>query len=716
VRPAALALLAVILIGAPAVAVAGDTQPIPTVLVISHANTGYIPLDALNARMDRVLRERSNQPVDVQTEFLDLMISRGDDYERAVIEYIRQKYTRARILALVGVGAQGAAMAARLRGEVFPNAAVLYMAVERRAVATIDFGGNATGVVATLDVAGTIALARKLLPATEHIAVVLGGSDNERPWYGRMLSEIQAAAPGVDVIPLFGLEKNEMLRRISTLPERTVIVWVAYRRDPFGAILMPNEVLTEARRVASAPMFGVFEYDFGGGIVGGRLADLERQGEEAGVLAARIVNGERADSIPPVVFTDNPVKIDWREMLRWRIDPRLLPPDAVVYFREPTVWDSYKGYIVGGGAMLVAEAAIIAALLLERRRRRRATAALRESERRSTAMLQAAPDTMFLLSADGVYLDHYAKSVDELLVPPEQFLGRSIWDVLPRELAERFASAFRKALAGRAPETVEYELDAGGHKRYYEARIVASGAGTLLAVVRDVTERRTSEEELRRLTERLLRLQDEERKRVAAELHDGLGQNLSIIRNRVAICLRDVSDTDRVAEQLREISDTAAASIDEVREIAHNLRPFELDRLGLTEAVRSMAGRVSDSAGIRVVADVDLAGANLSSEDETSVYRIVQEALTNVVRHAAATEARVSIARVDSHLVVSVSDDGRGVNQAAGSLGEATPDGFGLADISQRARMLGGSARVDSAAGRGTTVTVTVPAHPRHDR
>lgn len=705
-RPAVLALVAVALLGSPAGAVEEDGQPTATVLVVQFSPSGYLPADGFNARLMRALHEHSAQRVDVQIEFLDVMVSRGEEYDRAVREYIRRKYAGARIVAVVGLGAQGAQMAVRLRAEVFPDAAVLY-AVDRTIAQSMDFGHNSTGVLPTVDVPGTTALALRLVPATKHVAVVLGASDNERAWWDRVVSEIHAAAPGLDVIPLFGLERTEMLRRVSTLPEHTVLIWVAYRRDPSGETVAPTEVLAEV--TTAVPVFGLFEYDFGSGIVGGRLVDLDRLGEESGLLAARIVNGERADAITPVVVTDYPVKVDWRAVRKWRIDPGLLPSDAVISFRQPTVWDEYGWYVAGGLAVFGVEAAIIAALLVERRRRRRAVAAFRASEQRSTAILRAAPDMMFLLSADGVYLDYYAKDADQLLVPPNAFLGRNMRDVLPREVAEAFAGALRAALASGGPEVVEYELNLSGRERSFEARIVAAGADTLLSVVRDVTEQRASDEARRRLTDRLLRLQDEERKRIAGELHDSLGQSLAIIRNRASICLRDVNNTDRVAEHLHEISTTAAASIDEVREIAHNLRPFELDQLGLTKAVRSMARRVSDSSGIRVVADVDLDRTKLSPEDETSVYRIVQEALNNVVRHAAASEARVSIGREGPDLVVTVSDDGRGVGPSDGRAGPANGDGFGLAAMAERARMLGGSFEVGSPSARGTTVKVTFP-------
>jgi signal transduction histidine kinase len=209
---------------------------------------------------------------------------------------------------------------------------------------------------------------------------------------------------------------------------------------------------------------------------------------------------------------------------------------------------------------------------------------------------------------------------------------------------------------------------------------------------------RRSEESLQELTGRLIHLLDDERQRVAAELHDGLGQSLAIIRNRALICLRDPADSDRTAEQLGEISTTAASAIDEVREIAHNLRPYELDRLGLIQALESMVDKVSDSVPFSLSFSFDNIDGLLSADAETSIYRIVQEGLNNIIKHASATEAKVTVKRLGHELAVTVEDNGKGMSKKR--------DGFGLSKIIQRVHMLGGSCRVDSRPGQGTMITV----------
>jgi signal transduction histidine kinase len=214
--------------------------------------------------------------------------------------------------------------------------------------------------------------------------------------------------------------------------------------------------------------------------------------------------------------------------------------------------------------------------------------------------------------------------------------------------------------------------------------------------------RQRSEVSLQKLTGQLMYLQEVERRRIAGELHDGLGQELAIIRNRATVALQHCGEQALVADQLKAISDTAYSAINGVREIAHNLRPFELDRFGLTQAVDSMIERVSNSFSLRLSSNLDDMNGLLSTDSETVIYRIVQEGLNNIVKHADATEARVTLKHLGNEVALTVEDNGRGIETES----RVNGDGFGIIGIQERARMLGGSCTVDSRRGQGTTLTV----------
>jgi signal transduction histidine kinase/ligand-binding sensor domain-containing protein len=200
----------------------------------------------------------------------------------------------------------------------------------------------------------------------------------------------------------------------------------------------------------------------------------------------------------------------------------------------------------------------------------------------------------------------------------------------------------------------------------------------------------------------LIDSQETERKRIAAELHDSIGQSLTIIKNRAALSLSRTSDHEGALEQLGEISEAASYAIEEVREIAHDLRPIQLDQVGLTRAIESMLEKASDPETLRIAYDLDPLDGVLDKEQEINLYRIVQEAIANVIKHAGATEASVALKRRDHAIEVVVRDNGKGFSGGEGRRG------FGLLGITERARMLGGEPIVNSAPGRGTSVSVSI--------
>ncbi len=207
-----------------------------------------------------------------------------------------------------------------------------------------------------------------------------------------------------------------------------------------------------------------------------------------------------------------------------------------------------------------------------------------------------------------------------------------------------------------------------------------------------------------KFSRQLMESQEKERQRIAAELHDGLGQDLLIIKNWAMLGLKNGADSRR---QLGEISETASAAIDEVREIAYNLRPFHLDELGLTKAVEAMLDRVSKVSTIEFSWETDSVDGFFPRDAEINFYRIVQECVNNIVKHSGATRARVEIERDTEGLRLSIEDDGRGFDTGSMASKRASQSGFGLAGINERARILGGKLSVNSEAGEGTTVKLT---------
>jgi signal transduction histidine kinase len=201
------------------------------------------------------------------------------------------------------------------------------------------------------------------------------------------------------------------------------------------------------------------------------------------------------------------------------------------------------------------------------------------------------------------------------------------------------------------------------------------------------------------LSRQLLESQEHERKRIGAGLHDSIGQNL-LVMNSLAVMGQGSGDSVE-GERWKEVSLLASQTLAEVREISYNLRPYHLDQLGLTGAVQSIISRVGAASTVLFKNEIDNIDALFAKEQEINVFRIVQESLNNIVKHAHAIHASVHVKRELKTMTITIADDGRGFDHHQ--------QGFGLTSMAERVRILGGSLTIDSKPGAGTVICVTIP-------
>jgi signal transduction histidine kinase/ligand-binding sensor domain-containing protein len=207
-------------------------------------------------------------------------------------------------------------------------------------------------------------------------------------------------------------------------------------------------------------------------------------------------------------------------------------------------------------------------------------------------------------------------------------------------------------------------------------------------------------------TRQLIDSQEAERKRIAGELHDSLGQNLLIVKNWALVGLNALSKDNPAREHLTEISDTTSLALDEVREIAHNLRPYQLERLGLTNTLDYMMRNIKNSSDIEFAVELENIDGLLPPESEINLYRIVQEVINNVIKHSEAAEAGLAISRVPGGVQIVCRDNGKGFDPAAAA--SSRQSGMGLSGLTERVRILGGNYTIESVPGAGTTITINV--------
>jgi two-component system NarL family sensor kinase len=215
------------------------------------------------------------------------------------------------------------------------------------------------------------------------------------------------------------------------------------------------------------------------------------------------------------------------------------------------------------------------------------------------------------------------------------------------------------------------------------------------------------EEALERFAERIVLLQETERRRLAGEIHDGISQRIVSLSFHLSAAADAVAtDPAGAAEQIARAQELAAGALDETRHAIAGLRPPVLDDLGLAASLESLA-RSTPLPNVQV----DTVSTNLPEHVETAVYRIAQEALQNVMKHASAAHVHLRLSVATSAVLLEISDDGTGFDPAA-TAERAGPAGYGLPGMQQRAELLGGQLTADSSPGRGTVVRLRVPISP----
>jgi PAS domain S-box-containing protein len=342
--------------------------------------------------------------------------------------------------------------------------------------------------------------------------------------------------------------------------------------------------------------------------------------------------------------------------------------------------------------------------------RKQADRALLAQKRRLQALFDNTQDAILLVNDQGRYLDANPAACALLGHTRDQLCTMTMFDLAPPEEGEKYRTLLRQLLVTGRQIGEARGRGSDGANVEVEFRAVANiEPGVHLAVVRDITQRKRDEASLRSLSGRLLRLQDEERRRLARELHDSTAQSLAALALELAVVGRSpLSPRGRSA--LGEAERLADQCARELRTLSYLLHPPLLDEMGLAAALRGYIDGFSKRSGVEVILDMPEDIQRLPREVETTLFRIVQESLTNVHRHAGSPTAHVRLALEPGAIRLEVADQGRGLvpHETNG-----TPDlehdlGVGIAGMKERVRQLGGQLELDST-DTGVTVRATLP-------
>jgi signal transduction histidine kinase len=358
----------------------------PRVLLLQPFGRGYAPFGALTASVRADLQQKLGQPIDFDEVALQPIRFTGDPPQDLNMDYLRSKFDKNPPNLLLTIGGPAAQFALEHRSRLFPNTPMVVAGLDLRHLQNFPLTTNDTTVGVTFNIPLLIENICKILPATQHVFVVVGASPFERFWRKEVDRELQPFHDRLSFEWSDDLPFTDILKRASTLPPNSAIFYVLFSIDVQGGAHTENEALERLHEVANAPIIGAQSSQLGFGVIGGPLMSIEGVSSDVASAAARILRGESPANVRTTPRAPGPYAYDWRELQRWKVDEQLLPSGSIVKFRQATFWERNQWLAIVGISAALLEVILISALLATRTRRRAAEQSLLQSNDRLTAV------------------------------------------------------------------------------------------------------------------------------------------------------------------------------------------------------------------------------------------------------------------------------------------------------------------------------------------
>ena len=349
---------------------AADAERPKRVLLVHSFGSSAPPFTIHSTAFETTLTQEMGKGVDLDQVSLDMARYAQPDMEEVFAEFLLKRLAKWQPDLVVPIGSPAGRFVAKFRDRLFPGTPVIYTGMDRRTVPPDMITKNATFVGDDFKLAGLVEDILQLTPDTTNIEVILGATPLERYWTIEFRRAFEPFTNRVSFNFLNDLSFEQMLERLSKLPPRSFILLGLFLRDASGVTHNEDEALQRLHAVANAPINGLYQNQLGLGIVGGRLYQGELQGVESARIAIRVLRGEPISSFPPMFVSTQRPRYDWRELQRWNISESRLPPDSVIEFRQPAVWERYRWHILAALFIFVLQAVMIAGLFVQRTRRR----------------------------------------------------------------------------------------------------------------------------------------------------------------------------------------------------------------------------------------------------------------------------------------------------------------------------------------------------------
>jgi len=676
---------------------------------------------------DRTLRSslasKFSGRVEFYTEYVDLVRFPGAGHAEILAKLLKLKLSEPKPDLIIAVSYPAINFLLETGKDLFPETPIVFSCVgdsfgENLKIAIARAGRhNVSGILLGNQQGATLKLAFQLQPDTQRVVAVAGTTPLEKFWVNQLGKDLALSQPGITFTYLSDMPMDDILKKLADLPPHTVIFYPYFFLDANGSFFSPEEALDLISGTADVPVYGSFHSYIGHGLVGGKMLDFEDVAAKTAEDASRVLRGEQTPDPAFTVDSISSVTVDWRELRRWNISESRLPPGTVVLFKEKSLLDRYRWYILGVVTLCLCEGILILGLLIQGARRKRAEEALRESEERLRLAVQAGRMYAFEwnTASDAIVRTGQCREILNWMDDPIRDTGRQFIGRVHPDDREAYATTE----TGRTPDNPSYQtsyrmlrpdggvvwLEESGHAFF-------DGKGKILRIigmVANVTEQKRAEQAISSVSRRLIEAHEEERTRIARDLHDDINQRLAL----VAVGLQEVEQLEQspsrsvaeVCSHVHKLGQVISEIGIDVQAISHRLHSSKLEYMGLVPAARSFCNEFSEQQKVEITFAHDEIPPTLPQEISLCLFRVLQEALQNAVKHSGVRHFDVELRDVSGAIDLSVRDSGSGfeVEEAMKTRG------LGLISMAERLKLADGQLSIDSQPQRGTTIHARVP-------
>ena len=354
------------------------------VLVLYQQQAETQPMLEFTQQLRLTITKELGSPVEFYQEALDFDRFAGREQSSPLVDYFNDKYRRFGIDIVVPVGGRALRFAVAQLGRVLPNVPIVFALC---AAPQTDPAAQPANVTGRLDSASrfgpTLWMARRLQPDAQRIVVVGGAGPADSATVSAAVSAAATLRDSLELTVLQGLSLDVLLARLRQIPRRSIVIFANYRYDARGQAFEPLDIVGSIARAASAPMYTQLGSYVDEGVVGGSVLRFDDEGLRTGRLVVRVLRRRAGERMPPVEPIAKSFVADWRQLRRWGLSEKRLPPGTEVVFREPTLWERHRAVVLVALGVIIAELLLTGGLLAERRQRKRAQAMAEEQHRRA---------------------------------------------------------------------------------------------------------------------------------------------------------------------------------------------------------------------------------------------------------------------------------------------------------------------------------------------